>query len=119
MQTFILTIGAMSGALATFMLQKYGVSAVIASCSVGLLGALIGHLLGNQNLPLAIFAGTFVGMTAIHLTSIPVIILAGAFAGLLYSSTLQIFPGVGGRLGTIAFIVSVLFVVLGNFFLRK
>jgi len=118
MQILIMILGGVSGAVATWLLQKYGVSAVVASCLVGLTGALIGHLTANTHLPMVIFAGSFVGMTALHLTSLPLTILAGASVGLLYSLTLNLFSGYGGKLGTIAFVVVLVVVWLGSFLFK-
>lgn len=97
-------IGGIWGAISTFILQIYGVSAVVASCLIGLTGALLGHFLKLPHLPLIIFAGSFVGMTSLSIGNIPLIVGAGALCGILYTYSLNIFAGFGGRLGTIAFI---------------
>jgi uncharacterized membrane protein YeaQ/YmgE (transglycosylase-associated protein family) len=107
-QTFIIIIGGIGGAVITFLLQKYGLSGVVASCIVGLIGALIGYLAKSTHLPLIIFAGSFVGMTSTAIGTIPMIIIGGALSGLLYKLSLNIFAGFGGRLGTIAFISTVI-----------
>lgn len=106
-QLHSLMLAGCAGALATFFLQKYGCSAVVASCLVGLAGALLGHYIGFPNLPLVIFAGSFVGMTSLTQGTIPNIIFAGLLTGLLYKLSTNIFTGFGGRLGTIAFISTV------------
>ncbi|MGM0477710.1 MAG: hypothetical protein ACQERC_00685 [Bacteroidota bacterium] len=106
----LILLGGCFGALGAFQLQKAGVSAVVASCIIGLLGALIGRLMQSDDLSMVIFAGSFVGMTAISLTTIPIILLAGISCGILYLIAAPIFVGYGGKLGTIAFIsVSVIF----------
>lgn len=104
------------GAVATFVLQRYGISAVIASSLVGLLGALIGFLVSDTYLPAVIFAGSFVGMTAVTLGSIPMIAIAGLGAGLLFALavSMNIFSGYGGRLGTVAFIATVIVLFISN-----
>jgi uncharacterized membrane protein YeaQ/YmgE (transglycosylase-associated protein family) len=107
-QTLILILGGASGAIVTFLLQKYGCSAVVASCFVGLVGALLGHFLKLPHFPLVVFAGSFAGMTSLTIGTIPLILLAGALTGLLYSISLHIFVGFGGRLGTIAFVSTIL-----------
>ncbi len=106
-QIFILIIGGIVGAITTFLLQKYGMSTVVASCLVGLIGSLFGHYLKSSHLPLVIFAGSFVGMTSTSIGTIPLVILGGAFAGLIYNFSLNIFVWVGGRLGIIAFISTI------------
>lgn len=114
-------LGGAGGALATFLLQKYGVSAVVASALVGLSGAALGFFLSDSNLPAVIFAGSFVGMTALTITSVPFIVIAGAISGLLYALmvSFNIFPGYGGRLGTIAFIALLAAVWVPAFLKKK
>jgi uncharacterized membrane protein YeaQ/YmgE (transglycosylase-associated protein family) len=107
-QTLILIVGSTSGAVATFLLQKYGFSAVLAASLVGLIGSLIGHLLNFPQLPFVILMGSFVGMTNTLMSSFPFVILAGISSGLLYSISHSFFAGFGGRLGVIAFICTVL-----------
>jgi hypothetical protein len=114
-------LGGFVGAAATSLLQRqYGVSAVVASSLVGLLGAGLGSLLSDVDLPLAVFAGSFVGMTAIAVASLASISIAGAGAGTLYALvlTFKIFPGYGGRLGTVAFISTALVLWFAGFFKR-
>ena len=106
-QTIIFMAGGVLGAITTFLLQRYGISAVVASCLVGLTGALLGHYLKSPHLPLIIFAGSFVGMTSAAIGTIPMIILSGALTGLIFKFSLNIFAGFGGRLGTIALISTV------------
>lgn len=107
-QTLILIVGSTSGAVITFLLQKYGFSSIVAGCLVGLVGALVGHLLVVPQLPFAILMGTFVGMTHMTISSFPFVLIAGAASGFLYSVSNNIFVGFGGRLGVIAFICTVL-----------
>ena len=102
--TLILIISGIAGAVGTFFLQKYGCSAVVASCLVGLLGALVGHLLKSPDIPLVVFAGSFVGMTSLALGSTPLMIIAGIVAAVIYKLTEKHFVGFGGKLGTIAFV---------------
>ena len=111
----LMVLGGASGAVITFLLQRYGVSAVVASSLVGLLGALIGFLISNTYLPAVVFVGSFVGMTALHMGSLPLIIVAGVSAGLLYSVSLDILPGYGGRLGTIAFVATLAIIWVSRF----
>jgi len=106
MNVVLMVLGGIAGAAATWLLQKYGVSPVVASSLVGLLGAGIGASLSNVNLPGAVFAGSFAGMTAIAVAPLPAIAIAGAGAGALYAlvKEFEVFPGYGGQLGTVAFI---------------
>jgi hypothetical protein len=123
MHILIMMIGGAVGAVLTFLLQKNGLSAVVASCLIGLLGAGIGALIPGSTyayLPAVVFAGTFVGMTALNIGSVPIMIAAGAGAGLLYALTVTtVFPGYGGKLGTVAFISTILVVFALSLFLKK
>ena len=103
-QTLLILIGGLLGAIGTFSLQKAGLSAVVASCCIGLLGALAGYLLKNDHLTLIIFAGSFVGMTSTAWGTWPMMVIGGLLAGGVYLLSLEIFAGFGGRLGTIAFL---------------
>jgi len=111
-QTLILMIGGIGGSVLTFLIQRYGVSVVVASCIVGLIGALCGHLFSLPHLSLVIFAGSFAGMTSASLASIPIVVFAGALTAIIYQLSLNIFAGMGGRLGFIAFVSTVVAVYL-------
>lgn len=102
--TVILALGSIGGAVATFLLHKQGFSVVVASCIVGLIGSFIGHIFNSKDLAFVIFAGSFVGMTRNSLSTLPLMIIGGALTGIIYRYTHHIFTGIGGRLGTIAFI---------------
>ena len=100
----LIIIGGCFGALGTFQLQKVGLSPVVASCIIGLLGALIGYWMNAEDLAMVIFAGSFVGMTTVSLGSLPIVLLAGLACGVFYLIAEPIFVGYGGKLGAIAFI---------------
>lgn len=102
--TLFIIIGGCLGAIGTFQLQKVGMSPVVASCGVGLIGALIGYWMKNEDLAMVIFAGSFVGMTTISIASLPIMLIAGLACGVLYVLAQPIFVGYGGKLGTIAFV---------------
>jgi len=105
MQQVLLYILAGAGsAVFTFLLQKYGGSAVVASCLVGLIGAALGYMLNMQHLTFVIFTGSFVGMTSLTAGSIPLMLVGGALSGFIYLHTQQVYFDYGGRLGFIAFI---------------
>jgi len=109
MQQILISVASsvLSGTV-TFLLQKQGVPAVAAASVVGLCSAIIGHFTQLTYLPVVAFAGAFVGMTSPHIASLPFIVAAATFAGLLYHLSTNTFVGMGGRLGVIAFL-SVLF----------
>lgn len=102
--TLLIVLGGCLGAYATYQIQRFGLSPVVASCLVGLIGAVIAYFLKNEDLAMVIFAGSFVGMTAATVASTPMIILAGLTCGLLYAASTHLFDGYGGKLGALAFI---------------
>lgn len=102
--TLLIIIGGCIGAIGTFQLQKMGMSPVVASCVVGLLGAFVGYGMKNEDLAMVIFAGSFVGMTTVTIASLPIILIAGLVCGVLYWLALPLFDGYGGKLGALAFI---------------
>ncbi len=88
---------------------------IIGASSVGLISS-IPLLIAKENktfkaLPVPIYCGSFVGMSASFiLTNIFTVGLVGFFAGLLFVGTQNMLIGIGGRLGTIAFMsVTVVF----------
>ncbi len=105
---FLLILASSLGAIATYLLHKNGVSVVVASCIVGLIGAGIGHLFNIPNLALVVFAGSFVGMTSTTIGSMPLVFVGGLICGVIYVLSLKIFVGFGGKLGTTAFISTLL-----------
>jgi uncharacterized membrane protein YeaQ/YmgE (transglycosylase-associated protein family) len=56
-EVLILILGCLFGSISTFWLQKNGCSAVVASASVGLIGASSGHLLFSITYPI-IYVGS-------------------------------------------------------------
>jgi hypothetical protein len=108
----LIIIGGCLGAISAFQLQKLGFNPIVASCLVGLAGTLIGTLLKTEDLALVIFAGSFVGMTAVSITSFPLILLAGLICGILYLIAEPIFDGYGGKLGAMAFVSVVVVMVV-------
>lgn len=109
--SIIIILASCLGAMTTFLLQKAGLNAVIASCIVGLIGALIGYLANNEDFSMVIFAGSFVGMTTASFVSLPIILIAGLTCGGFFLLSAPLFDGYGGKLGALAFI-SVLAVFL-------
>ena len=57
-----------------------------------------------KKLPDAIYCGVFVGMSSVEIIpSIVLVIVAGVFAGVFFMLSKNLFVGIGGKLGTIAF----------------
>jgi len=90
MNILLIVLGGAGGAVITFSLQGYGVSAVVASSLVGLLGALVGFLISNIYLPAVVFVGSFAGMNTLHMASLPVIIVSEISTGLLSGASIYL-----------------------------
>lgn len=104
-ETLLLILASFLGAIATFILRKYEVSSVVASCIVGIGGSLIGHYTKSPQLAFIIFAGSFVGMGDYkNFGGIYFVGIAGLLTGIIYQLTNHLFTNFGGRLGAIAFI---------------
>ena len=114
---FLLILASSLGAVITYLLHKNGISVVVASCIVGLLGAGIAQLFDIPHLALVVFAGSFVGMTSTAIGSLPLVFLGGLICGVIYVLSLKIFVGFGGKLGTTAFLSTLL--VWALFYLFK
>ncbi len=122
MNFVLMVLGGMGGAAATSYLQrKYGVTAVVASSLVGLLGATIGSLFSDTRFPAAVFTGSFAGMTAAAVAPLGTIALAGAGSGFLYALVMgfDVFRGYGGRMGAVAFISTSLVLRMAGILLKK
>ena len=93
------------GGLATFALtQIFGISAVLAS---GLIGITAYILVPEYEVPA--FCGSFVGMASYSLLpGYRYLFIAGLIAGIVYVIGKYSFKGFGGKLGTTAFIGTVL-----------
>ncbi len=97
-------LAASIGVLATFAIVFLtGISAVIASAAIGLLGFLL-----VKKYQVAIYCGSFAGMVSTTLFSIHEVVLLALVCGLVYLLTKPLFSGLGGKLGTVAFISSLL-----------
>ncbi len=95
------------GSFATFGLRQLGMDTVIATASVGLFGAVLQVSFKStayfRQIPAPIYCGAFIAMT--NLTNAAgFILLASTFTCLLFFVSKSILHGVGGRLGTMAFI---------------
>lgn len=107
MQQLIWIFASFGGAMLTYFLHRLGLSVVVSSCCVGLMGALLSHVLKMPHLALVIFAGSFVGMTSPNVGGYLFVAVASLICGLVYGQTLKLFEGFGGKLGATAFVSSV------------
>lgn len=95
------------GALGTYLINdKLKTGAVIASSIIGITGGLIlpNVFSSGTALAVALFCGTFIGMsTTTKLTSRVSVIQASVIGTIIYLYTTPYFAGLGGKLGLIAF----------------
>lgn len=111
-QSILLVFAGIGGAVATYLLHKQGISVVVASCIIGLIGAGLEHFFKIHHLAFIIFAGSFVGMSSSAVATWPLIIIGGGLSSILYQLSTHLYRGYGGRLGTIAFISTLISVYL-------
>ena len=92
------------GAVVTFVLSvDVGLGGVTASALVALIAA---YVIPDYAVP--VYCGSFVGMASTHLLyDHSELALAGVIAAIIYVLTACTFPGIGGKLGTVAFAGSV------------
>lgn len=98
--------------IVTFIISsRLGISNVIASALVGLIGALVTPKLSGE-----IFCGSFVGMASQMLVgSMFSLILAGIIAGIVFVIIgSRVFQGFGGKMGTSAFSGCVVMLLLNG-----
>lgn len=96
-----------AGSFITFALQvELGLSAVLASSTVGILAYLVYKISKDtNNIHIAAYCGSFIGMTSmIRATDYFTLILASVLGACVYIFARNVFNGVGGKLGSIAFI---------------
>jgi hypothetical protein len=91
------------GALATFYLAKAGMSAVLASSLIGIVGSWL-----FKRYEIEIFTGSFVGMSSVIFFTDSGIIIASLIASIAYLMGKNVFVGIGGKLGSSAFIGTLL-----------
>ena len=88
-----------SATVLTFGLQDFlHLNAVLAAGCIGFLGS----FLPQSSWRPTVYSGAFVGMTHLHF-GWPFVMLASALAGLFYITSSHLFHGIGGKLGTVAF----------------
>lgn len=94
--------------LLTFVIADgMGVNSVIVSAAVGLVGTLLPstQLIDKEDLHCAIYTGSFAGMCSTVVVITPAeIAIVGLLTGALLIVSKSLFTGLGGKLGSIAFI---------------
>ncbi len=90
------------GAIATFYLAKAGMSAVLASSLIGIAGSWV-----FKRYEIEIFTGSFVGMSSVIFFTAGGVVFASLIAAVAYLMGKNVFVGIGGKLGSSAFIGTV------------
>jgi hypothetical protein len=89
-----------------FMNEQYKLGAVVSSSLLGIIFGLIlpNIFLNGNSLAVALFCGTFIGMsTTSKLTTRTSVLIASVIGTIIYLYTAPYFAGLGGKLGLIAF----------------
>lgn len=104
------------GCLGCYLLQVQAhLSAVTASASVGLFATFLPlpARLDKKRIQAAVYAGTFAGMCSQEILSgHPHILIVSFIGALIFVLAKSHFNGIGGKLGAIAFISSVLLMLI-------
>jgi hypothetical protein len=93
----------------------FELSAVASACIVGLAGSFYNSdkKVQADRIKAIIYAGAFAGMTAPeHFNQIEYFLLLSLLGTLAYFASRPFFNGIGGKLGTIAFVASFIFIFL-------
>lgn len=95
------------GSLGTYFInEKYKIGVVVASSLLGLtFGLILPNMFSNgSSLAVALFCGTFIGMSTTSKLSTRVsVIIASVIGTIIFLYTAPYFAGLGGKLGLIAF----------------
>ncbi|EDM43012.1 hypothetical protein SCB49_12344 [unidentified eubacterium SCB49] len=98
------------GAVVCYLLNvHYGLGSVIAAGIVGTIASFF-PLINKKSdylkqIPTSIYCGAFVGMSSTEIsTSVSFALIAGIIAGIFLLLSKNLFIGVGGKLGTMAFL---------------
>ncbi len=110
------------GTLICYSLNAYcGLGSILAAGITGTVASFL-PLINKQSdylkkLPAAIYCGAFVGMSSTEISpSITFAIAAGSITGILYMLSKNLFLGLGGKLGTIAFIGVAVVYLINSFY---
>lgn len=98
------------GAIITYIFrEQLNINSILASSLVGMMASYVPSFFKKtplvMSIPASVYCGTFVGMTSSDIaTDYIFITVASAITGFLLVSTKEMFQGVGGKLGSLAFV---------------
>lgn len=96
-------LAAGAGVILTYVLSReLGFGPVLASSFIGLAGFIL-----LKKYSLAIYCGSFAGMVSSYMFAFFEVLVIVAICGLLFALLKHVFKGMGGKLGTIAFISTI------------
>ena len=106
------------GCVLCYLLQlHFGFTPVTASCITGLLGSFLSFKDPSlsQDLRSVVYVGSFAAMSSTAIfNTLSSSILVGLFSGISYLLLKKHFLGLGGKLGTCAFVGVALYLVIGG-----
>ncbi|MBN2252160.1 MAG: hypothetical protein JW701_00575 [Kosmotogaceae bacterium] len=110
----VMVVAIVSAAIVTFVISVNGGGPVVAAAGVGLAFSYLAEKASKRfkdpvysNLSAPVYCGAFVGMSfELIFTNVWMVALAGLVAGLVYVISDGVYEGAGGKLGTVAFIGS-------------
>ncbi len=85
------------------LVHFFSLNVIISASSVGLLGAI-----GLKKHQIPIYCGAFAGMVSVVLFSFLEVLILSVICSIIYTLSKTIFNGFGGKLGTIAFLSSLI-----------
>jgi len=115
---FAVLISVTLASIVTFVISVKGAGPVIAAAAVGLVYGIVSEGVGKdwKSLSAPVYCGAFVGMSfELIFTQLWMVALAGLIAGIVYVIAKEVFVGIGGKMGTIAFIGSLIAKMLTMF----
>jgi hypothetical protein len=114
-------LGVIIGGVLTFVLNvEFKLGAAMAAGLVGILGAYLPQFIRlpkAKDYAVPVYCGAFVGMSStLVLSNIWLVLLASSLAALLFVVVKNVYLGVGGRLGVVAFMGVTLSTAIWTFF---
>ena len=102
-----LQFAALGVVLTIFLSHELDISAVLASSAVGMAGFLL-----IKKYSIAIYCGSFAGMISTELVISYDVLLVALICGFVILFLKPVYRGIGGKLGTMAFIATLLFAII-------